>query len=110
MLGSLGEWVCQWFTAIGGLGRPSLLALEPRLVGWGGGFRVLAVRQETRSSGQGRGSRTTPAEPPPDVAENNSMTIPHGYHWEGRVPPLRLVTPPGYKVNPIPKRSLVTVS
>ena len=28
--------VCQWFSTIGGLGRPRLRLFEPRPVGWGG--------------------------------------------------------------------------
>ena len=54
--------------------------LEPRPVGWGGNSRILAVRQETRSSGRYRGSRTTPVEPPPNVADNKYMTIRRRYN------------------------------
>ena len=32
---------------------------------------------------------------------------PHTHHWKGCVPPFRLATPPGYRVNPIPKGHLV---
>ena len=31
------QGACQWFTSIGGLGRPRVRVLEPQQVGWGGG-------------------------------------------------------------------------
>ena len=62
-------------STIGGLGRQRLRMSEPRPVGWGGDSRILAVRQETRSSGWCRGSHTTPVDRPLSVAENNNMAI-----------------------------------
>ena len=45
--------------------------LDPRPVDWGGGHSpVLAVRYATRVGGRCGGPRTTPVDPPPDVAEN----------------------------------------
>ena len=73
--GALGKGVYHWFTSIGDLGRPKLRVFEPEPVGWGGYSRVMTVRYETRSSGRCCGSRISPMEPPPDVAEKSNTII-----------------------------------
>jgi len=58
--------VCQWFSTIGGLGRPRLRLFEPRPVGWGGGtpgFWQYDRKREAAAGAAALGSRQW--SPPP---------------------------------------------
>ena len=72
-MGIVNGLSCQWFAAIGSLGRQRLRVLVPRPVGWGGelpdsGSTIGDEKQRPvpRFSYHANGT------PPPNVAENNN--------------------------------------